>query len=277
MGKCIFCNQWAGLLQKKHDKCDKKFRNGFYKIAELVNDMIIFGAGYDEIDILVDQIARDTFNQNRKREAILRGWDSSVGKFLENGVLSVEEEKKINIFQDYFKFSAAELNQNNSYLKVVQSKILRSIMNGGVLADNFDNNLPIKLQKTEKIIYVFNDVDYYVENSKKDSIIGYGGSTSRIAKGVYYRSGAFNGRSVAKSEITYVDHGIMEITNKHIYFQGSSSNFRIWFNRIDSFYPYADGFGLLTDNPSAKPHIFVVGDGWFVYNLITNISNLYIQ
>ncbi len=277
MESCIYCGQRAGLLKKKHDECDIKHRSGFHKIADLINDVIIFGAGYDEIDILVDQIAKETFNKDRKREAILSGWDSSVGKFLEDGVLSIDDEEKVAIFLNNFSFSPKELNQNKSYLKLIQSRILRDIMNGGALAVKTFQKVPFNLQKTEKIIYVFNDVDYYIEDKKRERNRGYGGSAIRLAKGVYYRTGAFEGIRVQKSDMTYVDHGNMGVTNKHIYFQGLNKNFRIWFKNIETLSPYADGLGLLTDGAEVKRKVFVIGDGWFVYNLTTNISNLYIQ
>jgi len=36
--------------------------------------------------------------------------------------------------------------------------------------------------------------------------------------------------------------------------------------------PYSDGIGIHRDAASAKPQIFVTGDGWFTYNLVVNLA-----
>lgn len=35
--------------------------------------------------------------------------------------------------------------------------------------------------------------------------------------------------------------------------------------------PFDDGIGVMRDTASAKPESFVIGDGWFAYNLINSI------
>lgn len=67
---------------------------------------------------------------------------------------------------------------------------------------------------------------------------------------------------------------MIAITNKHIYFGGYTKNFRVNFNKIVAFTPYSDGFGIQRDAQTAKPQTFVTGDSRFIYNLISNISNL---
>ena len=44
--------------------------------------------------------------------------------------------------------------------------------------------------------------------------------------------------------------------------------------RIVSFTPYTDGIGVQRDALTAKPQSFVTGDGWFTYNLVTNLAKL---
>ena len=35
-----------------------------------------------------------------------------------------------------------------------------------------------------------------------------------------------------------------------------------------------DGFGIMGDAPTAKPQTFRTGDGWFPYNLVTNLAQM---
>ena len=46
------------------------------------------------------------------------------------------------------------------------------------------------------------------------------------------------------------------------------------YDRIVSFDPYDDGFGIMRDAQSAKPQTFRTGDGWFAYNLVVNLAQM---
>ena len=46
------------------------------------------------------------------------------------------------------------------------------------------------------------------------------------------------------------------------------------YRRTVSFEPYRDGSGIMRDAQTAKPQTFVTGDGWFVYNLATNLAQM---
>jgi len=49
---------------------------------------------------------------------------------------------------------------------------------------------------------------------------------------------------------------------------------RLPYAKIVSFEPFSDGIGVMRDAATAKPQIFVTGDGWFTYNLVTNLSQI---
>jgi hypothetical protein len=44
--------------------------------------------------------------------------------------------------------------------------------------------------------------------------------------------------------------------------------------KTDAARRYSDGIGIQRDAASAKPEVFKTGDGWFAYNLITNLAAL---
>ena len=94
----------------------------------------------------------------------------------------------------------------------------------------------------------------------------------RVMKGLYYRTGTFKGRPVEHTSKQHVDSGLLGITTKHIYFSGGRKSFRVPYRKIVSFKPYEDGLGIHRDAASAKPQIFVTGEGWFIYNLVVNLS-----
>jgi len=93
-------------------------------------------------------------------------------------------------------------------------------------------------------------------------------------KGVYYRAGAFKGHPVEYTERVQVDTGWVAITSKNIYFAGPQKSVRIPYSKVVTFEPFSDGIGLMRDSASARAQIFVTGDGWFAYNLVTNLSQI---
>ena len=70
------------------------------------------------------------------------------------------------------------------------------------------------------------------------------------------------------------DVGILGVTNKNVYFAGQRKAFRIPFTKIVALQPYSDGIGILKDGATAKPMTFTTDDGWFAYNLISQLSHL---
>jgi hypothetical protein len=46
------------------------------------------------------------------------------------------------------------------------------------------------------------------------------------------------------------------------------------YDRIVSFEAYDDGIGIMRDTQTAKPESFRTTEGWFVYNLVTNLAQL---
>ena len=41
---------------------------------------------------------------------------------------------------------------------------------------------------------------------------------------------------------------------------------------IVDFEPFSDGFEIMRDAQSAQPQAFKTGDGWFAFNLATNLA-----
>jgi len=276
MGICKYCGKPAGFLKSKHKECELKYNNGKSKIKlnikEALNNKINLADLLEEID----NIAKESFiKADETRKLIFRGWKEAVEAAFEDGILTEDEEKRLNEMIEVFNFNRDKLNSDSSYQKIVKGAILRDIMDGK-LPDRvkIKGNIPFNLQKNEKIVWLFNDVDYYEKRTRREYVGGYQGFSVRIAKGVYYRVGGFKGRPVTNTETVYIDSGIMAITNKHIYFSGGLKSFRIKYEKIVSFEPYSDGLGVQRDAQTAKPQIFVTGDGWFTFNLVKNLAEL---
>ncbi len=132
--------------------------------------------------------------------------------------------------------------------------------------------IPFNFQRSETLYWLFRDVPYYEERVRTERRGGYGGVTFRLLNGVYYSAGNFQSRSVEESATEYVDRGLLGITDRHLYFAGSSERFRIRYDRVVAFDYYSDGIGVTKEAASARPQSFLMGDGWFAYNLVTELA-----
>lgn len=212
---------------------------------------------------------------NSSRTAIINGWSDAAVHFLDDGILTEEEEQKLLQFQNKYSLTQSELDRSGVYSKLIKAAVIRDVLNGEFPTRvKIEGNMPFNFQKGERIVCFFKDVQYYEDKIRRQYVGGSQGVSLRIAKGVYYRVGAFKGEAVETTQRVLIDTGLLAITDKNIYFAGGNKSLRIRHDKIVSHMPFSDGVGIHKEGVTAKPQIFITGDGWFTYNLLSNISNL---
>jgi hypothetical protein len=276
MGICIYCGKPAGFLRKKHRECEEKRNKGMTEMVRLAKEAAL---GMHPIEGLSNElagIAENSFISSEQiRETLITGWEQAVSHFLEDGNLEIQEEDRLTSFAEHFALTQEDLDKNGAYTKFVRGAVLRELMEGKIPKRCQPvGALPFNFQRSETLIWIFNNVAYYEDKTRRRYVGGSQGVSFRIAKGVYYRVGSFRGHPVETTERVHVDTGILAVTTKHIYFHGSTKSFRVRFDKIVSFTPYSNGIGIQRDASTAKPQVFVTGDGWFTYNLLVNIANI---
>jgi hypothetical protein len=198
-----------------------------------------------------------------------------VERSLQDGVLSEVEEKRLNHLADRLSLSQDELNRSGAFTRLVKSAVIRDVLNGVIPQRlTVEYSLPINSQKGEQLVWLFNPTGFLEDRTHREYIGESSGLSLREMKGVYYRTGAFKGRHVDRTERIHVDTGLLAITSKNIYFSGEEKWFRIPYIKIVAFNPFDEGVGIIRDTANAKQQIFVTGDDWFTYNLVTNLANL---
>ena len=276
MGTCIYCGQPAGLLKKQHRECSVRYQEGWSKMVTTARTALAEESDLAQIEPQLLTVAKEhCVPVVHLREALLQAFDSAVSGFLEDGLLTESEEERLIRFQRHFELSQEELDRSGVFMKLAKAAVLRDLMSGVVRERfNVSGGLPFNLQKGEKLIWLFTNVAYLTQHTR----IHYEGRSSgvsvRIAKGVYYRTGAFQGYPV---QTTYTSHeatGALGVTTKHLYFAGAAKALRLPYAKIVSLLPFSDGIGVHKDAVSAKPLYFITGDGWFTYNLLSNVSQL---
>ena len=283
MGNCKYCGKPAGFLRSKHAECEEQHRQRERIIqdghAQIVSEVLRAIKSTETFNLLEKRIAEieQSFfvpSENR-RYLLIRGWEKTVEQFLKDGILDATEEKRLVEFKDHFALSQGDLDGNGALTKVAKAAVLRDVLDGIVPQGiSVENNFPINFQKGEQVVWAFSDSKYLEDKTRRQYIGGSQGVSIRVMKGVYYRAGAFKGHSVEYTERVHIDTGWIVVTNKNIYFAGPRKSLRLPYAKIVSFEPFSDGIGVMRDTATAKLQIFVTGDGWFTYNLVTNLAKL---
>ncbi len=276
MGDCIYCGEPAGFLKRTHKECKQRHERGKSEIFYLVAKADWEDGSLNRLKSSIEQVASSShIDSSMMRALVASGWERAIDVAFDDGILTEEEESSLIKLKQHFSLSQQELDRNGAFTKIFKGAILRDIYDGK-LPDRLDTsrNIPFNLQKTEKLVWIFQDVDYYEEKTRTRYVGGSQGISIRVARGLYYRTGAFRGERVQTSETIHADTGLLGVTNRHIYFSGSSKGFRINYNKIVAFESFSDGIGVQRDAQTAKPQSFSTGDGWFTYNLITNLAQM---
>jgi hypothetical protein len=276
MSKCDLCGQDAGILRKRHKECESRHAEGVANIIALACDAALAKITVDALPGRAKQMADNaSISQANLTGLYANGFERAVQSVLQDGVMTEQEEEQLEAFMKALGLGQKELDALGAYTTMVKAGILREVLEGKLPERiNVFGDMPFNFQKGEKLIWLFQDVTYCEPRTTTRYLGSYQGVSIRVAKGLYYRTGAFQGNPVPTTQTVPVDTGVLGITNKHLYFSGSKKSFRSAYNKIMAITPYTDGVGIQKDVSSAKPQIFITADGWFTYNLVSNLARL---
>ena len=274
MGQCRYCGENAGLFRRHHQECERRHKEGWKEMISLSSNT---AHGQDDAESLqsrLGEIASSSYVPAvRIREALIEGWTLAVDRALDDHVLSNEEEDQLVSFIRRFDLSQKEIDIEGAYTRLVKARVIRDVLNGEIKPMTYSpGSLPFHFQKSETLVWLFQNVNYHEQKVKRERVGGSQGVSFRVARGVYLRTGGFKSRSVERVVTEHVDTGLLGVTDKHLYFSGDQKKFRVPYAKIVTFDPYSDGIGIQRDAASAKPQTFVTGDGWFTYNLVTGLA-----
>ena len=223
-----------------------------------------------ELSLLLDESG---LSAGSRRELLVHAWEAALEELLEDRNLSLEEEGALVRYMSRFDLQQEDVNANGAYMDLVKAIVLREVMEGEVPERiSTRQQLPFNLMKSEKLVWVIDQVDYIRTKTRRIRQGTSHGLSIRVARGLYYRPGVFRSEAIEHEETVHADTGLLGVTSKHLYFHGATKRFRIRYDKIVSFEPYRDGLGVMRDSARAKPEGFLTGDGWFIYNLVTNLA-----
>ena len=276
MGDCKFCGESAGLFHHQHKECAAAHEAAIAQITSALDQALTVEHVSDSLVGEIEGVSqRGHLAQSEQRALVIQSWSRALDRFISEGALDEAREARLQQLMKMFGLTKEELNQTHSFERLVKAAVLREIMHGQV-PRRFEvtGNLPLNFQKGEQLVWAFAHTEYLEDAIRREYVGGSSGVSVRVAKGVYFHTSAFKGHPVDRNVRTHVDTGVMAVTDKNLYFAGSRKSLRIPFGKMVSFQPYTDGLGLTRDASTAKPQVFITGDGWFTYNLVVNLAKL---
>ena len=274
MGTCEYCGKSAGLFRSFHPSCKETYDTGYNRMVQLV--AAAHHGSEDDSSRLperLDLIAKNSaVPKERIREALVSGWTTALDLFLDDKSLAPDEEERLMAFASRFSLTPEELNVSGAYGRAAMGATIWELLDGKIPCRLKFKGLPFNLQGDEALVWAFGQSKYYEEKVRREFVGAHHGVSLRVARGVYYRVGGFKGHPVERSELVEVDTGIVGVTSKRLYFAGPRKSLRVPYSKVVSFRPYSDGLGIYRDSASAKQQIFITGEGWFIYNLVSNLA-----
>lgn len=208
------------------------------------------------------------------RETYLYMLNKAATNFLSDGLITPQEQ---NLLDNYTNTCGIQTNnlpapyQNSDITKIAQAKILSNLQNGVMPPQPIQ--LPILLTKGESLIWTYDNVTLYQEKIQKEYVGGSHGMSTRICKGVYYRTGQFKGHTVEHSYMDNLGIGSLYLTNKNLIFSAPTKAVKIPYSKLIGLTPYSDGIEILKDG-ATKRMVMQGFDSWFIMNLLSLISHL---
>lgn len=282
MGNCIYCQKPAGWFRSKHPECEAAFqaeqqriaaqREGGRKQITIRAHAALNGAEpLSELPAIIKRLQTDHGLSDSDTRAVLTAeWERAVTAFLDDGLLIEEEERRL---VEFAQGNRLEMSALPGFDRIVKSAALSDLMIGRLPRRfNLPDNLPVNLQRGEAIVWACANTAYLEDRTRREYRGISHGISVRIVSGLYYRVGGFKGRPVERTEREHIDDGWFVVTDQNLYFSGPRKSVRVPYPKIVSIEPYSDGIAIMRDSATAKPQVFITGDGWFTYNLIVNLA-----
>lgn len=268
---CSHCGKKAGFFGKVHPECVEEYQKGRREMVARAANAALGRSSYKPLKEELRLIAERTFVPLHDiRGILLQGWNTAVDNLLSERVPTGEEEDALLGY--LMHFSLKDDKELSSAWRLVESIALREVLAGRLPVQPNLGPLPFNFQANELIVWTFPGVDYYERRTKRIRQGISHGVSKRIMNGLYYSPRVFRSETIEAEETKLVDSGIVALTDKHIYFGGQEKAFRIPYRKVVSFDGHAWGFSLVRDAATARPQMFATGDGWFSYNLVTNLA-----
>jgi hypothetical protein len=275
MGECKYCGRPVGFMRHQHAECREKHDAAVRRIPSAFSKWMNSKSPSTGFCKATADFAKANFVSNDElRSLTVRGFTSAIDTALEDHLLTVEEEDRLDALLAEFGLATSEL-ERPAHERLVKGAILRDLDHGKAPERvNIEGHIPLNLTRDEKLIWVFQNATYFVSRTKTTYHGASHGVSVRLAKGLYYRTSAFKGHPVRTEYLSEEGTGLLAVTNRAVYFYSPLKSFKLLSKKIIAVDAFSDSISITPDGANPKPRIFQLDDPWFAANVINRLNQL---
>jgi hypothetical protein len=243
----------------------------------VVYDGILSGKDGESIRVETESIARTALVPfGMLDELIAESWNAVLDFYLEDGLLSDQEETRLTQSAQQIKFNTHYLMKLGVEKKITTARALKQMAQGQLprCPEKPPMPMPFVLQAEEQLVWYFSTASLWEEETTREYVSGSAGVNVRLAKGVHARLGGHRGQWVNHSEMDMVDIGVAGLTTKHLYFASEAASVRIPYRKIVGMQPVEAGMSFMQEGTRARPQWLRVYAGPFSYHLVAGIIEM---
>lgn len=270
--KCADCGRelsfWEGLFSSSRKLCPackealrEKVEQYMQKLKEAGSDRYLTAAEEWGLSVLQQNLglSDEDLREAQRMLANLRRWtkEANLAAYAQrlqqagaDNYLTPEEEAELNSLREELGLTDEDLAPTRPYLERLRR--FTALKDGRLPVLHAD----ILLKKGETCHFEV-PCELMEEVTRTRYTGGSQGVSFRIAKGVYYRVGGFQGKPVRETYNEVTDRGTLYITNKRIIFVGAKKNVTYPLGSIVNFVKYKDAVQFQKENETA-PRYFLI-------------------
>jgi len=273
MAICEYCGKPAPLFKKHHPVCEKKFLEDKDTIVRICQWVVRRDQGMDSLPSqLQGAIGFHEQPTGKLRELVIESWEQSAAEFLAAHLLTKGEEAVLGIFRETFELTPEELDRKGLYSRVVRSAILRTLIHGSIPETSEPpGEFESELEQGERIIFHFGNTGRFHTGRVAEVPPIPEGSRVRLGAGSYLKPDSFEGRLISELAIERTDSGEAALTDRGFRFNGVDGAMMIPLSAVAGVIGFGDGIGLVFKEAGRGTDYYIIGDGWFAYNLVVNL------
>ena len=130
--------------------------------------MAVFDGGA-HLDGLADAFRQSNLSQGDQTWVLVRAWEAAVEGALEDGLFTLDEENALNRYINHFNLSQSQTHANGIHTSLIKAAVIRDITEGTApQRQNIQGRVPFNLMKSETLVWVMQDVDYYETVTRRE-------------------------------------------------------------------------------------------------------------
>jgi hypothetical protein len=215
-----------------------------------------------------------TLNAETMREIMVRGWEKAIDEILATDLISTDDYESLVEYCFDFGLTHAEQDRRRYLTRLERALFLRNLLDGKAKRWIEQASQQFNLRDHETLVFVFDYAVYFLQRFGAERAGDLAQYRFQDGLGHYIGAAAFADTPVDREQAEAAESGVLGITTKNLYFAGTKSEVTIPLGNAMTLWPFLDGLGVVRGLVTAAPQIFVTGDGWFTYNLVSNLREM---